>query len=113
MGTLRSKGQNAYKDMCIQYYMICLVQNRNKTLCDNALSFSPRNYFLSNISVYSRDGVFKTCIDGAPATDKTGNILYQIIISSDTDLNEQLIKNSYLANKELAPIEDTKEMIKK
>ena len=113
MGTLRSKGQNAYKDMCIQYYMICLVQNRNKTLCDNALSFSPRNYFLSNISVYSRDGVFKTCIDGAPATDKAGNILYQIIISSDTDLNEQLIRNSYLANKELAPIEDTKEMIKK
>lgn len=113
MGTLRSKGQNAYKDMCIQYYMICLVQNRNKTLCDNALSFSPKNYFLSNISVYSRDGVFKTCIDGAPATDKAGNILYQIIISSDTDLNEQLIKNSYLANKELAPIEDTKEMIKK
>ena len=29
------------------------------------------------------------------------------------NLSNKLIENSYLANKELAPIEDTKEMIKK
>ncbi len=101
-----SDNQINWKDACVQYYMIDLIKTRNKALCDKTSEFLPKSYFLSNIGVNFK--MTTTNVDPDSVYKSIFINLFKI-----ENLSNQLIESSYLTNKELAPIEDTKEMIKK